>query len=68
MFAYLIAKVIGFLAMYHDWILCAIYHNRETICGQKHLFLSVMLLHFYCFILQTFIISCPSINKLVDNW
>ena len=30
-FDYLIAKVIGFLAMYRDVVLCAKYHNRETI-------------------------------------
>ena len=33
------AKVISFLAMYHDGVLYAIYQDRETIFGQKTPFL-----------------------------
>ena len=33
-FNYLIARVIGFLAMYHDGALRVIYHDREALMGQ----------------------------------
>ena len=46
-FDYLLVSVIGFLAMYHDGVLCATFHDREAILGQNKLFWSVMLLHFY---------------------
>ena len=34
-FDYLLARVIGFLAMYHDGVLCATKHDREAILGQN---------------------------------
>ena len=55
-FDYLIARVIGFLAMYHDGVLC------ETTTGRHYLvkiclFWSVMLLHFYfCLFLDCYCI------------
>ena len=36
---YLIARVIGFLAMYHDGVLRATYHDREALMGQNMPFL-----------------------------
>ena len=44
---YLVARVIGFLAMYHDGELCATYHNSRHYWVKICLFGSVMLLHFY---------------------
>ena len=38
-FYYLIARVIGFLAMYHDGVLRATYHDLEALMGQDLLFL-----------------------------
>ena len=34
-FDYLLIRVIGFLAMYHDGVLCATFHHREAILGQN---------------------------------
>ena len=31
----LTARVIGFLAMYHDWVLRATYHDWEALMGQN---------------------------------
>ena len=31
--------MIGFLAMYHDGVLCATYHDREALMGQNMPFL-----------------------------
>ena len=38
-FYYLIARVMGFLVMYHDGILRATYHDREALMGQNMPFL-----------------------------
>ena len=38
-FDYLIARVIGFLAMYHDGVLCVTCHDREASFGQNMPFL-----------------------------
>ena len=38
-FYYLTARVIGFLAMYHNGVLCATYHDREAKLGQNTPFL-----------------------------
>ena len=38
-FYYLIARVIGFLVMYHNGVLRATYHDRETLMGQNMPFL-----------------------------
>ena len=34
-FDHLLARVIGFLAMYHDGVLGATFHNREAILGKN---------------------------------
>ena len=34
-FYYLIARVIGFLVMYHDGILCVTYYDREATLDQN---------------------------------
>ena len=55
-FYYLIARVIGFLAMYHDGVLCVTYYDREAILGQNTPFLECYavallfwsFLDFYC--------------------
>ena len=67
-FYYLIARAIGFLAMYHDGVLHVTYHDREALMGSNMPFLecyavALLFLSFY-----TVIVSCPSINKFVDNW
>ena len=38
-FDYLLARVVGFLFMYHDGLLCATFHDREAILGQNTHFL-----------------------------
>ena len=51
-----LARVIGFLSMYHDGVLCATYHDREAILGQNMPFLDcyavallfLSFLDFYC--------------------
>ena len=55
-FDYIITEVIGFLAVYHDGVLCATYIGMETIFGQKTPFLEcyvvallfLSFLDFYC--------------------
>ena len=51
-FYYLIARVIGFLAMYHNGLLCAAYQDREAILGQNTPFLEryVVALLFWSFL------------------
>ena len=55
-FYYHIARVIGFLAMYHNGVLCVTYYDREAILGQNMPFLECYavallfwsFLDFYC--------------------
>ena len=37
-----LARVIGFLSMYHDGVLCATYHDREAILGQNMPFFGLL--------------------------
>ena len=58
-FDYLLAKVIGFLAMYHDGVLYATFHDREAILGQNTPFLGcyAVALLFWSFLDFYFIMS-----------
>ena len=58
-FDYLIARVIGFLAMYQDGVLCATYHDREALLGQNMPFLEcyAVALLFFVFLDCYFIMS-----------
>ena len=48
----LLVRVIGFLAMYHDGVLCATFHDREANLGQNTPFLEcyVVALLFWSFL------------------
>ena len=58
-FDYLIARVIGFLAMYHDGVLCVTNQDREALLGQNMPFLecyavALLFLSFlYCYCIMS---------------